>query len=220
MSLLKDFSNGGIDEFKEKKTLDRSKIGKSAKTKGKTGERAIADLLTVETNLKWVRIPNSGSFIGKSNRNRILTLSENQVDAMLGDIFAPIELKYRFIIESKNYKNFAWSKFRDKGEVPANLYKWMKELLYDCESYKSIEKQRKHIGLLYVKINKSGSWLSGNIKYIESIIQSKLVLENNQFYKLNIKEFELLNDSYGEDFFFCEAKSFIKNNKENLFSKI
>jgi len=48
------------------------------KAKGNTGERKIADFLTGLYGQKFIRVPNSGAFLGGSNRFRKASLDKLQ----------------------------------------------------------------------------------------------------------------------------------------------
>ena len=88
---------------KNTKNVNRSAIGKSAKTKGKTGERYIADFLAKVTGMPFIRVPNSGAFVGSSNRSRMDNITSGMASLQLGDIISPEFLTHQFIWESKNY---------------------------------------------------------------------------------------------------------------------
>lgn len=212
MSILKDFSTGDTENFKEKKPIDRSKIGRGSKKKGKVGEAHIAKLLTKVTGQKWMRIPNSGAFVGKSNRRRLIEMSRGQITAALGDIFPPDNLKYRFVVESKFYKTFAIDKL-DSGKVPAKLKEWVEENEYDCISALMIKDTQKHLGLIYIRINNTTPFLVGNIDYIQKELGIKLNLsEQNRIFEL--EPLEELKSTYGNKWFFDNAEAFVNNNKE------
>lgn len=207
-----------LSQIEKPKKKNRSEIASAAQKKGKSGERGCANYLTEQTEHNFERIPSSGAMVGGSNRNRIKRLSENQAEAMLGDIFPPRDLKYRFVIECKNYGKFAWKKFREKKQVPALLAGWINEYLFDCISYETIEgKSREHLGLLFVKITRAGEWMVGNTSAIEKVIGKKLVFDD-----MDVQYFDFDSDyadtlGYGKEFFFCEFKKFVDVNKDSMF---
>lgn len=184
----------------------RSQIGKSSKTKGKAGERFFASALSKSTKLSFLRVPNSGAFVGQRNRNRLETLSKTQQVINLGDIICPEELKYCFIFESKNYEELDFHNLiNPKGST--KLLGWLDELLYDVQSAKTYMKNDKVIfGFLLVKITRKGSWIIGKEIYTNTVMsKTKPSLTFNH------------ND---ETFFMCDFQSFIDLNKDQLFETI
>lgn len=210
-----DFEYAGLDEPKKKLGG-----GRAAKQKGKRGERCIANFLTEETGLFFYRTPNSGAFSGNKNRRRLIKMSKGQADISLGDIVPPSDkLKNRIIIESKFYKSFPWKKFREKKQVPACLKDWTTEIMYDCESSLEIKNNKKHIGLLYIKINNAGEWICGNLGYFRDKIGIKLTRKLN-FQKYKLEPFKSLKKvGYTKTWFFVEMEKFIKLNKDIIFER-
>lgn len=202
----------------------RSEIGKMSKRKGKTGEKNIVNFLKDLTNLSWVRVPNSGSFTGGKNRERAKYLTEDQLSAMLSDIFPPNELFYKFIIESKFYKNFSFAKIIKKKEFNKKLDRWCKELLYDCITYLMYSKSSKPIiPLLWIRINNEGDWLLINEGYFTQLFDTKINYNNNAIYHLqkNYDNIDILkNIGFNDKWIFCKAKEFCINNKDLLFKVI
>ena len=82
--------------------------GKKSKTKGKSYERDIANLLSELYNESFTRVPHSGAFIGGQNFSRIEKLSENQTRGFKGDIIPPDNFPL-LVIEAKNYGEFRWN---------------------------------------------------------------------------------------------------------------
>jgi hypothetical protein len=194
---------------------DRSKIGKSAKRKGKTGERYVAEMLSKYSGLPFRRIPNSGGLIGSSNRNKIFECTEDQSEGLLGDIFPPMILKKRIIAEVKNYKDFAWNKL-EKGEVPAKLKGWINENLFDIETYYLAEYKRNPIGFLVFKITNEGSWIVYNTQYFENV----LAVKTKPLHTIQQSVSDLLHSKgYGDLFYVEEFENFVKINKDILFEK-
>ena len=94
---------------------------------GKATEREVCAILTEVTGKSWVRVPNSGSFIGRSNASRMQHLSENQVLLAKGDVIPPEEYKH-FIIEAKHRQSFSFTKMYS-GET--DLSKWIDQMMVD-----------------------------------------------------------------------------------------
>ena len=220
----KDFSspsgeleNIAVKVCKNGKT--RSEIAKSSNKKGKAGERKITSVLSRVSGLTFIRIPNSGAQLGKSNRSRISELSEVHIAALLGDIFAPDELALRFIIESKNYKHMAWPKLK-KGQCPSQLEGWIGEINYDTETYLMSKYTRLPIPFLGFNITGSngrgeGLWICYNKQYYEKLNITNLNPEFNIRLKNELKLLEEIG--FGEEYYIEDLERFCINNKEKLF---
>jgi len=194
---------------------DRSKIGKSAKRKGKTGERFVAEMLSKYSGLPFRRIPNSGGFVGKTNRNKILECTEDQSEGLLGDILPPMILKKRFVLESKNYKTFAWLKL-ESGQVPAKLNGWIDENLFDIETYLLAGYKRTPLGFLIFKITNQGTWIVYNKQYFE-LLEIKYF---NPKYTISHPISNTLQDKgFGNTFFIEDFEEFVKINSTELFQR-
>jgi hypothetical protein len=76
-----------------------------AKTKGSQFERELAKYLSDLYGESFVRIPNSGAYIGGLNTHRKTNLSENQIKSFKGDIVPP-DSWVNFNAEAKNYNDF------------------------------------------------------------------------------------------------------------------
>lgn len=211
-----------ITKKNSKKT--RSQIAKLSSRKGKIGERNIVDFLKDVTKLSWVRVFSSGAFTGGSNRDRAKYLAEDQLSASISDIFPPDQLLFKFLIESKFYKNFSFNKITKKKEFNKNLEKWTKELLYDCITYITFSKSGKTIvPILWIKINNEGEWALINRGYYNKLFNTQLKFNECCPYYLehsfeNIDE--LKHIGFDDKWIFCKAREFISNNKDLLFKQI
>ena len=65
-----------------------------SKAKGSSYERDLAKFLSEKYNGSFVRVPNSGAYIGGSNFHRATNLSEGQVRGFKGDIIPPDNWNY------------------------------------------------------------------------------------------------------------------------------
>jgi len=205
-----------------KRTKDgrlRSDVARSAIAKGKTGERALTDILTKISGVPFIRIPNSGARVGLTNRDRIHQFTEHQVESMLGDIFPPHELRYHMIIESKNYASLAFKKL-SQGKLPALLEEWISEILYDIESYLIFKERykrkiREPLGFLGFKITKQGTWIAYSKTYFEKLCLDKFNPTYTVLYR-NISP-RLEQIGYGMEWYIEDFKTFVINNKINMF---
>ena len=73
-----------------------------SKTKGKGWERDVCNFLSEKYNDSFIRVPNSGAYVGGKNEYRKEYLSEEQIKLSRGDIIPPLHYPY-FLAECKNY---------------------------------------------------------------------------------------------------------------------
>lgn len=78
--------------------------GKRSKNKGKRSERELSAILTEIFGKTFIRVPNSGSFIGGKNAKRKNSLDKSQEKLMKGDIIPPEGLEH-LVFECKNHKD-------------------------------------------------------------------------------------------------------------------
>ena len=199
----------------------RSDIARSAIRKGKNGERFCANYLTEQSGLSWIRIPNSGARTGMTNRDRVYQYNEQQLESMIGDIFPPYELKFRYIIESKNYGNFPFKKL-NKGELPAKLERWLYEICYDTETYLCFKEKharplREPISFLFMKITDQGNWIVYNEAYFKNVLPNIKSLSSVQVHYIPPEKLQKIG--FGDTWFIEDFKEFIKNNKAFLFER-
>jgi hypothetical protein len=77
------------------------------KDRGKKLEQRVCDIFTAVTGKKWMRVPNSGAYIGGKNVFRKKSMDATQILLTRGDVIPPDEYK-NVIIECKKRKEFAW----------------------------------------------------------------------------------------------------------------
>lgn len=100
-----------------------------AKAKGNSGERELCTILKNTFGGSFIRVPNSGAYIGGKNAHRREFLSEGQVRHAKGDIIPPGHMP-KLVLECKFYKDFAFHALITGGKVP-QLDKWIEQTL-DC----------------------------------------------------------------------------------------
>ena len=88
-----------------------------AKIKGNSWERDLAKFLRVLFGGSFIRVPNSGAFIGGSNAHRKESMSANQILAAKGDLQTP-DFMPKLVLECKFYADFAWHSLLTPGNVP------------------------------------------------------------------------------------------------------
>lgn len=97
-----------------------------SKTKGATWEREIANFLSELYHSSFVRVPNSGAFIGGKNSIRKEILHQGQIRIMKGDIIPPDDWGH-FNCEAKNYADFPFHQLL-QGECK-QLETWLSQLM-------------------------------------------------------------------------------------------
>ena len=208
---MEQTQNNFIEQLETITTKQRthSQIGKSAKTKGKTGERYFANYLSTITNKQFIRVPNSGAFVGQSNRTRLQHLQHSPQTIHLGDIICPIDIQYHLIFECKNYKNFSFSGLFINN---TQINKWLEELLYDVESaYMYIQTNKPIIGFLLCKFTNKGNYIIYNPLLLYTL--NPQITFPDIFLHFNYNVPALLAQNYwGNVFHMTKFEDFIKKN--------
>ena len=106
-------------------------MSRKSKIKGKSWERDVANFLTKLYNEPFLRVPNSGAFVGGYNIYRTQTMTEQQVKSFKGDIIPGPSFKH-LVIECKNYKDFPFHKLLFAQEIK-QLDDWIKQAQGSCE---------------------------------------------------------------------------------------
>lgn len=119
-----------------------------AKQKGNSWELAICKFLGESLGGHWMRVPNSGAYVGGQNASRKVLMDDGQVRLAKGDIIPP--LKYsKFNIEAKNYKEIAFHQVID-GKCK-QLDDWIEQTETPAEP--------NDLSLTIFKITRKGSWI-------------------------------------------------------------
>ena len=108
-----------------------NRMSNKSKIKGKSWERDVANFLTKLYNEPFLRVPNSGAFVGGYNIYRTQTMTEQQVRSFIGDIIPGPSFK-NLVIECKNYKEFPFHKLVFGQEIK-QLDEWIKQAQRSCE---------------------------------------------------------------------------------------
>lgn len=101
-------------------------MSSKSKNKGNSWERDVANHLSTLYKSKFIRVPNSGAFIGGKNNTRKEFLHEGQIRMMKGDIIPPDKWKF-FNCECKSYADFPFHQLM-QGECK-QLETWLSQLL-------------------------------------------------------------------------------------------
>ncbi len=99
--------------------------GSKSKNKGKSWERDVANHLTELYGETFIRVPNSGAYIGGKNQFRKEFLHEGQIRSMKGDITPPLTWT-KFNCECKSYADFPFHQLYS-GEIKI-LESWLDQL--------------------------------------------------------------------------------------------
>jgi hypothetical protein len=104
-------------------------VGAKSKRKGNAGELELSKMLSTMLGGSFIRVPNSGAFIGGKNFHRKAMLSEAQTRHRKGDIVPPDHLP-RMVIEAKSYGEFPYHLLIRPKPLP-QLDEWIEQTL-DC----------------------------------------------------------------------------------------
>ena len=119
------------------------------KAKGNGWEREVATSLTELYGEPFVRVPNSGAFIGGKNAHRKSNLSEEQIRGFKGDII-PGPSFPKLNIEGKFYADFPFHQVV-QGSCK-QLDQWLDQLLTSADEG--------DINILAMKFNRKGKFLA------------------------------------------------------------
>ncbi len=128
------------------------------KAKGNGWEREVADFLSNLYEESFVRVPNSGAFIGGKNSHRKGNLSEEQIRGFKGDII-PGPSFSRLNLEAKFYKDFAFHQLLQGSNK--QLDGWIEQILTSCDE--------SDINVLAMKFNRKGSFIAYEIKHLPTL---------------------------------------------------
>lgn len=159
-----------------------------SKIKGSSFENELAKFLSSLYGESFVRIPNSGAYIGGANTFRKNRLSENQIKSFKGDIVPPDSWIY-FNAEAKNYADFPFHQVLT-GKCK-QLDTWLEQLMVVAEP--------NDVNILCFKINRKGKFVC---------VQSKLAWKSNHFIYYSSEKFQ--------DWIIMEFDHFFELNKEVL----
>lgn len=124
-----------------------------SKNKGKTFEREICKFLSELYDDSFIRVPDSGAYVGGANSFRKTNLSEGQIKSSKGDIIPPDGWDL-FNAECKNYAEFPFHQLLSQGPIP-QLEAWLEQTTEasntgDCS-------------ILFMKFNRKGKYIAFEI---------------------------------------------------------
>jgi hypothetical protein len=172
-------------------------MSSKSKTKGSSYEREVAKFLSDTYKEPFVRVPNSGAYIGGTNSHRKNFLDGNQAKSFKGDITPPDSWS-NFNAECKNYADFPFHLVLT-GECK-QLDTWLEQLL-------AVE-DINDLNILFIKITRKGryvavqsklTWVSDNFVYYTSKKHGDwTIFEFDSFFALNtelLKTYSISTDT-------------------------
>lgn len=163
----------------------------ASKIKGSSFEREIAKYLSTKYNESFIRVPNSGAFIGGVNTSRKEFLHEGQVRSFKGDII-PGESFTLLNIECKNYGDFPFHQLLTSCKM---LDTWLDQLMDVSDA--------NDLNVLFMKFNRKGRYIAvqsnhqwkitNYITYHNISHGTWVISELEEFFKLNSGLFKQLS---------------------------
>lgn len=163
----------------------------ASKIKGSTFERDIAKYLSDLYKESFIRVPNSGAFIGGINTSRKEFLHEGQVRSFKGDII-PGESFTLLNIECKNYGDFSFHQLLTSCKMLDN---WLDQLMEVSDE--------NDLNALFMKFNRKGRYIAVQQNHHWDLVNYNIyqhhthgtwvISELEHFFKLNSGLFKTLS---------------------------
>jgi|APFre7841882654_1041346.scaffolds.fasta_scaffold10836_5 hypothetical protein len=155
-----------------------------SKAKGSGFEREVARFLSDLYGESFIRVPNSGAYIGGKNKERKQVLHEGQVRSFKGDII-PGQSFSKLNTECKSYADFPFHLVL-AGECKV-LDGWLDQMMEVAEP--------DDLNVLFMKFNRKGrfvvvqskyTWVTDHFLYYTSAKHKDwIILEFDNFFKFN-----------------------------------
>jgi hypothetical protein len=168
-----------------------------SKSKGNAAERQICESLESILGGKFIRVPNSGAFLGGVNYMRSQEMDAGQIKTFKGDIICPSNLP-KLVIESKFYKDFNFSTLWT-NKKNGLLDNWIQQNLIVCEPG--------DFPVLIMRFNRKGSFV---------------VVRRDDIEEWELRNFSVYHyDNNGKDeiFIITEFEEFFTKNKDRIISR-
>ena len=162
-------------------------MSSKSKTKGNNFEREISTYLSELYGLSFLRVPNSGAYVGGLNAQRRATLASGQIKTFRGDIIPPDDCT--IVIECKNYADFPFHSLLKTNTSIALLNEWINEVETDAGQ---------DFWLLFFKVSRKGTFVCWHTKYFKLIQQKITYLQN--YHISELEEFFSNNKSHIEEY--------------------
>lgn len=150
----------------------------NSKNKGNVWERALCKILKERfPGRDFSRVPTSGAFFGKSNKEKRSLAEDNVKEVLSGDIICPSD--FRFSVECKSYADISfWDLFNESSD----LHSWMRQCTEDAEFTNKVP-------LLVVKINNHKPFVG------TTLLLPDLVFTHKHFNFYTLEEFLRFDDT-------------------------
>ena len=135
-------------------------MSNKSKNKGKSWERDVCNFLSDLYRQSFIRVPNSGAFVGGKNEFRKETLSTEQIKLMRGDIVPPLNYPY-FVAECKNYADFPFHQMVHNNSIRL-LDEWIGQVKHDCNN-------KNDFWMLFIKITRKGQYVVYDTHLMDSL---------------------------------------------------
>jgi len=168
-------------------------MSNKSKNKGKSWERDVCNFLSDLYRQSFIRVPNSGAFVGGKNEYRKDHLSAEQIKLSRGDIVPPENYPY-FLAECKNYAEFPFHLLLGKNSI-AQLDTWIDQVEHDVTS-------EFDLWMLFIKITRKGTYV--------------LFDTNSYDPKISCIECRKTYGAIYKNYWFTEMNSFFDAHKKNL----
>lgn len=130
-------------------------MGRASKQKGNQFEREVSNFLSNLYGEKFIRVPNSGAFVGGQNVTRLAEMDENQTRTFKGDIIPSTSLK-KLVCEAKSYKEFPFHQLFKSTDIKI-LDSWIEQVKGDGNL--------DDIKLIIMKFNRKGRYIMFESKH-------------------------------------------------------
>ncbi len=134
-------------------------MSNKSKNKGKSWERKVCLFLSELYNDSFIRVPNSGAFVGGQNEIRKANLSTEQIKLMRGDIIPPEHYPH-CLIECKNYAQFPFHLLGHKT-IPL-LDGWIEQVEHETTSDNDV-------WLLLIKVTRKGQYVLYSTEFLHPL---------------------------------------------------
>lgn len=145
-------------------------MASKSKQKGSSWERDICKIMGEELGGNWMRVPNSGAFIGKSNQFRKANMDDNQIKLAKGDIIPPDDYKH-INIEAKSYNEIAFHQIIDG--CCKQLDNWIEQTEQVAEY--------NDFSMTIFKITRRGSWIAFTYDIFDRFEMNSYVIYNKKY---------------------------------------
>ena len=160
-------------------------MSSKSKTKGSNFERAYSAFLSELFGSPFIRVPNSGAFVGGKNIVRKAKLDENQAKTFKGDIIAP-DTWVNWNCECKSYADFPFHQLFS-GEVKI-LDTWIEQCLVVADE--------NDFSFIAFKINRKGTFIAvkkyhADMKFINNFTYNSekngewIIMDSSEFWQMN-----------------------------------